>query len=589
MKAMAKITLILTISIILVFLAMFSFRVFSDPSSSSLPVINAIQAMPSVPMIQATTKLLSVDQSPSDIIVDDSSETVPNQYFVEFDNIKNSNTVTSQNVMSWFGMATVKNPSATVLETYKSLPNTYLMDISSSAELKNIEANPHVIKVYPNRILHVLDNFSNTQILADIVYNASTNRINRFSGDGINVTILDTGIALTNSSIGTNQTQAVGATTASNTTANTFYAVPFTFSQNGYLKSIGVNMQTGGNGNISVALYNNVNGHPGNLIAYSAYNTSTTGWNDLPVASGVYYLSIDSGYTGWLAVQMSSASDKIYYNSSDTSGMKYDFNWNNLTWLAINNTPYLSGYGLNMRATYDLLNYTNPAFVDASINGINGTNVIAWNDFINNYSSPYDDFGHGTHCAGIISAHDSSNQGVAPDVNLLIGKVCTFQGQCYENDVINGINWAVANHTQIVSMSLGTPTTALDGPQIQTIEWATRQGVQFVIASGNAGPNKGSYAANAWGAMSVGAVDSSNLIASFSSGGVVDEGLIKPDISAPGVYINSTVPEMYSYGVSRPTGWEMMSGTSMATPHVAAVSAIYAQAYKNDTGYMPSP
>ncbi|WP_432161174.1 S8 family serine peptidase [Streptomyces sp. NRRL F-5630] len=190
--------------------------------------------------------------------------------------------------------------------------------------------------------------------------------------------------------------------------------------------------------------------------------------------------------------------------------------------------------------------------------------------------------GHGTHTASTVggggTASDGKEKGVAPDADLAIGKVLSDEGEGSESQIIAGMEWAAKDlGAKVVSMSLGS-TEASDGtdPMAQAVNTLTEEtGALFVVAAGNAGGagTIGSPGA-ADEALTVGAVDSFDQAAYFTSKGprFLDNAL-KPDVSAPGVDIlaarSSLVP---GEGV-----YTKMSGTSMATPHVAGVAALLAQ------------
>jgi minor extracellular protease Epr len=187
------------------------------------------------------------------------------------------------------------------------------------------------------------------------------------------------------------------------------------------------------------------------------------------------------------------------------------------------------------------------------------------------YTTSYDDdAGHGTHVSGIITANgnpDANAKGVAPDAKVWMGKVCNAQGSCYVSDIATAIDYVVANQGttgRVISMSLGgggTTGSNCDRDYLASkVNAAVKKGVTVVVAAGNDGRTVSSPGC-ASGAIAVGAVDKSDKRASFSGRGLA------LDIMAPGVSIYSTVPG----------GYESWSGTSMATPHVAATVALMLQ------------
>jgi serine protease AprX len=194
--------------------------------------------------------------------------------------------------------------------------------------------------------------------------------------------------------------------------------------------------------------------------------------------------------------------------------------------------------------------------------------IVAWADFVGSQSTPYDDHGHGTHVASIAAGADSP-YGIAPGASLMGAKVCTSGGSCSYTAIINGIDWGVANGADVENISLGD--TGGDGTSAvaQECNWAVDQGVVVVCAAGDDGP--ACYTINTPGdatkVITVGACDKSGALASFSSRGPTTDNRIKPDIVAPGVSIYAAMKGTSCSDTS-------MSGTSMATPHIAGVAAL---------------
>ena len=195
-----------------------------------------------------------------------------------------------------------------------------------------------------------------------------------------------------------------------------------------------------------------------------------------------------------------------------------------------------------------------------------------------------DHLGHGTHVASIVAGSGAASagkyKGVAPDADLLVGKVCDDDGFCTESDLLEGMNWAATTGAKVVNMSLG----GLDTPGLDPVEEAVntltaKHRTLFVIAAGNTGPLFGvSSPASADAALAVAATTKQDAVADFSSTGprVGDFG-VKPDLAAPGVDIVAAraagTLEEFAVGEH----YAKLSGTSMATPHVAGAAAILAQ------------
>ena len=208
-----------------------------------------------------------------------------------------------------------------------------------------------------------------------------------------------------------------------------------------------------------------------------------------------------------------------------------------------------------------------------------GCKVFDGYDFVNSDSDPMDDFGHGTHVAGIVAANGTL-RGVAPDALLLSYKVLDENGSGSASDVISAIERAVLAHADIINISLGGPGNP-DDPLCQSINLASEMGTVVVASSGNRGPNYASIDSPgvAEMAITVGASTKSDKIASFSSRGPVTnpDRVLKPDILAPGQNILSTVPTDGILG--NPSTFNILSGTSMAAPHVAGAAALLRQMY----------
>lgn len=219
--------------------------------------------------------------------------------------------------------------------------------------------------------------------------------------------------------------------------------------------------------------------------------------------------------------------------------------------------------------------------------------IIGFKDMVNGKTEPYDDQGHGTHCAGIVAGDGTSSEGkfkgVAPEANLVGVKVLDKNGSGAFSNVIKGIQWAVEHKDEfgidVISMSLGgyVQQSYKDDPVCQAVEAAIAAGITTVIAAGNEGPSAGTIGTpgNSPNAITIGALDdkgtadrSDDTIARFSSrGNTRIDHLDKPDIIAPGVNITS----LNNVG----TGYVSMSGTSMATPFAAGVAALMHQVKPN--------
>lgn len=183
-----------------------------------------------------------------------------------------------------------------------------------------------------------------------------------------------------------------------------------------------------------------------------------------------------------------------------------------------------------------------------------------------------DNNGHGTHVAGTIAANGGADgqgiYGVAPEANLFMIKVCGASGMCWSDDMAEAIYYATDNGANIISMSIGSD--AESSLIRDAIDYATANGVLVVAAAGNDGPQEGSIdypGANAK-VVAVAAIDASENVADWSSRGINDGDYVvevmEVEFAAPGVSVEST----YKDGC-----YALMSGTSMATPHISGLAA----------------
>ncbi|MGA5894197.1 S8 family peptidase [Streptomyces venetus] len=199
-----------------------------------------------------------------------------------------------------------------------------------------------------------------------------------------------------------------------------------------------------------------------------------------------------------------------------------------------------------------------------------------------------DKVGHGTHVASIAAGTGKKSggkyKGVAPGAKILNGKVLDDGGFGSDSEILAGMEWAVAEGADVINMSLGGgDTPAIDPMEAAVNKLSEEKGVLFAIAAGNEGEfgeqtigSPGSAAA----ALTVGAVDDKDKLAPFSSRGPGLDGALKPDVTAPGVDITAaSAPGNQIAGEvgENPPGYMTISGTSMATPHVAGAAAILKQ------------
>lgn len=273
----------------------------------------------------------------------------------------------------------------------------------------------------------------------------------------------------------------------------------------------------------------------GNVIADAplygdGYNSWDWGLNDVQAPDAWL-----TGYTGE-GIIVAIVDSGVYYSHSDLAGN---------IWV---NFGEISGNG-----------------VDDDGNGY--IDDIYGYDFVNDDGYALDDNGHGTHIAGIIAGlHNGTGvTGVAYDATIMPVKVVNSSGHGSFEALANGIVYAVDNGADVINLSLGT--YGADSSSVTSaISYALDNGVIVCMASGNdyrTSPTYPAILAQSLGGIVVGAVNSSNLVASFSN--EADNTDPYDFVVAPGVDIYST----YNNG-----GYTLMSGTSMATPYVTGAAAL---------------
>ncbi|SIN89874.1 S8 family peptidase [Agromyces cerinus] len=196
--------------------------------------------------------------------------------------------------------------------------------------------------------------------------------------------------------------------------------------------------------------------------------------------------------------------------------------------------------------------------------------------------------GHGTHVASTIAgtgaASGGTHRGVADGANLLVGKVLSNAGEGQDSWIISAMEWA-ADRADIISMSLGT-RYGDDGTDLMSValnEISAETDALFIVAAGNSSaPETVGSPGSAASALTIGSVDDpSGELSWFSSQGpLVRSGDMKPNLAGPG----NDVTAARSADSDGSGSYVSMSGTSMATPHVAGAAAIVKQQHPEYTG-----
>ncbi len=237
------------------------------------------------------------------------------------------------------------------------------------------------------------------------------------------------------------------------------------------------------------------------------------------------------------------------------------------------------------------------------------TRIKAFVDFVNARTTAYDDYGHGTHVAGIVAGSGAASNGqyagAAPSASIVALKVLDAKGSGKTSDVIAALEWVLANHVRygirVVNLSLGHAIyeSATTDPMVQLVEQLSQRGIVVVASAGNSGRNSlgqtvyGSLMspANAQGAIAVGAADTvytlgrgDDTVAAFSSRGPSRfDYYVKPDVLAPGHHIASLLASGSTLAMKYPSyqigsNYFRLNGTSQAAPVVAGAAALLLQA-----------
>lgn len=256
------------------------------------------------------------------------------------------------------------------------------------------------------------------------------------------------------------------------------------------------------------------------------------------------------------------------------------------TWQLQQSGLNLTGLGQTVCIIDTGVNYTHP-----DLGGCYGNNtasssckVIGGYNYVANTTDPMDDNGHGTHVAGIVAANGTIT-GVAPQAKIVAVKVCDSGGNCDDSNILKGIDWCVNNATMfnisVISMSLGGDVnyTAYCDNNLsensdiyaQHINGATAKNISVIIAAGNSGNYTSvSSPACAQNATVAGSSTKADAISSFSNRWALKM------LFAPGQSINSTMLTNPNLGLGCASGkiYCQLSGTSMATPHIAGAFAL---------------
>lgn len=254
---------------------------------------------------------------------------------------------------------------------------------------------------------------------------------------------------------------------------------------------------------------------------------------------------------------------------------KIEMEWG-LRAIGLDKTQY-TGKGIDICILDTGFNITHPDFTNRTIEG---------KSFIPNEDWDKDFHGHGTHCTGTAAGNKridtGKRYGVAPESNIKIAKVLSDTGKGGTSSIIDAIDWAISKKYRIVSLSLGSPVGMNEPPSLifeKVGEKALENNCLIIAAAGNDSnrpslPKPVSCPANTKSIIAVAAIDEQHRIARFSNAGINASTGGEINLCAPGVDIFSS----YSINSNKPSLYALLNGTSMATPHVSGLAALYMEA-----------
>ncbi|MEG1847341.1 MAG: S8 family peptidase [Lachnospiraceae bacterium] len=225
--------------------------------------------------------------------------------------------------------------------------------------------------------------------------------------------------------------------------------------------------------------------------------------------------------------------------------------------------------------------------------------VLAFKDFMNGQRDLYDDASHGTHVCGILAGSGVASQGryggIAPNVNLVVGKILDSHGDGDVDTMQAGIDWVVENreryHIRVLNISIGSiqqNSLSIEERLLDKIEEAWQAGIVVVTAAGNQGPRPMSISpvgvsgrVLTVGCHEGGYFDASktNLCERYSGRGPSRYAMNKPDLVAPGTDIMSCNANFGKTWYGQEHAYMKKSGTSMSTPIVSGACALAIQKY----------
>lgn len=423
-----------------------------------------------------------------------------------------------------------------VTRRYESIP---VLSVNVTAEgLEKLVENPWVESVYWDRPVRASVLSTVPVIHADDVWARQVNGVN-LTGKNQTICVLDTGVDYRHESLGSCSAPVQSALV----NANRSHAV------------------------------DSVHPYANNANVVFTINSTQLGFGTFDRIA-VHFVNVSTEN----AFDVVSVEDPLGNLVAQYSGVKTNF-W----------SPSVPGDALVVRLRSDGSTTDYGFSIDLVNNGSTNADVT-WNcpkviggyDFVNNDVDPLDDNFHGTHVAST-AAGNGSVRGVAPDARLLAVKVLDANGNGFFSDVIAGMDWCTTNkatyNVTALSMSLGTEevfaSTCDARSEAQAVSRAFDSGLFVAVSSGNEGATTGvSSPACASKATAVGATSDADAVASFSNAWT------NFLVLAPGNPVTAAYPGNLT---------STLSGTSMAAPHVAGVSALLQQFAQSANGSHASP
>lgn len=418
--------------------------------------------------------------------------------------------------------------------------------------LGKLKNNPYVESIFIDEPFKVSLDDTIPQVNADDVWQIQSNGIN-LTGAGETICIIDTGIDYTHPDLG-----GCSITWVNTTGTNESYVLE--------------------------------SAHPyANSVDY-IWNITKTGYDSV----ALHFKNISLEYQG--EVGGDDTNDRITI---------YDYNWVEIAqYHGINGnitdlwTPHSEGDTIHVRLETDPSVTHYGFYIDYALNGTTNTTynwsecskVIGGWDYVNNDADPMDDYGHGTHVAGIAAGENNTYMGVAPGAKLTAVKSLDNNGDGWSSDILAGIDWCINNseryNISVISMSLGGDTkyTSYCNSNVfaSSVNLAVSKNIIVTAASGNSGWTDGiDIPACIENVTPVGAVSKSDTMATYTSRGNI------LDILAPGGMAGDCINGVCSTCLGG--GFCGKSGTSMATPHVSGAAVLMKQFVKLNNGTDISP